>query len=200
MKRLRFVGSSLDDLRNFPAEARRQGGFQLYAVQRGLETSDSKPMNVIGAGVREIRIHVLGEWRVLYVAKFDDAVYVLHAFQKKSRKTRREDIEIARQRYRQIGDYVMSATITESSGNVFADLGFDPAEAVILQMRAKLMSDLREYIQSSGMTQPAAAKRLKIARSRVSDLMRGNWEEFSLEMLITLAARVGCKVTLELAA
>jgi predicted XRE-type DNA-binding protein len=94
----------------------------------------------------------------------------------------------------------MSATIKESSGNVFADLGFDPAEAVILQMRAKLMSDLREYIQSSGMTQPAAAKRLKIARSRVSDLMSGRWEEFSLEMLITLAARVGCRVTLELAA
>jgi predicted XRE-type DNA-binding protein len=62
------------------------------------------------------------------------------------------------------------------------------------------MSDLREYIQSSGLTQPAAAKRLKIARSRVSDLMSGRWEEFSLEMLITLAARVGCKVTLELAA
>jgi len=61
-------------------------------------------MNFIGAGVREIRVHVLGEWRVLYVAKFDDAVYVLHAFQKKSQKTRREDIEIARRRYRQIGD------------------------------------------------------------------------------------------------
>ena len=104
VKPLRFVGSSLDDLRNFPAEARRLGGFELYAVQRGLEPSDWKPMNVIGAGVREIRIHVLGEWRVLYVAKFEDAVYVLHAFQKKSRKTRREDIEIARQRYRQIGD------------------------------------------------------------------------------------------------
>ena len=94
----------------------------------------------------------------------------------------------------------MSSTITESSGNVFADLGFEPAEAVILEIRAKLMSDLREYIQSSGLTQPAAAKRLKIARSRVSDLMSGRWEEFSLEMLITLAARVGCKVTLELAA
>ena len=77
---------------------------KLYAVQRGLEPSDWKPINVIGAGVREIRIHVLGEWRVLYVVKFDDAVYVLHAFQKKSRKTRREDIEIARHRYRQIGD------------------------------------------------------------------------------------------------
>ena len=94
----------------------------------------------------------------------------------------------------------MSSTITKSSGNVFADLGFEPAEALILEMRAKLMSDLREYIQSSGLTQPAAAKRLNIARSRVSDLMSGRWEEFSLEMLITLAARVGCKVTLELAA
>jgi len=94
----------------------------------------------------------------------------------------------------------MGSTITESSGNVFADLGFEPAEALILELRAKLMSDLREYIQSSGLTQPAAAKRLKIARSRVSDLMSGKWEEFSLEMLITLAARVGCKVTLELAA
>jgi phage-related protein len=103
VKSLRFVGSSLDDLRNFPAEARRQAGFELYAIQRGLEPSDLKPMNVIGAGVREIRVHVLGEWRVLYVAKFSDAVYVLHSFQKKSQKTRREDIDLARQRYRQIG-------------------------------------------------------------------------------------------------
>jgi len=94
----------------------------------------------------------------------------------------------------------MTSSITESSGNVFADLGFEPAEALILELRAKLMSDLREYIQSSRLTQPAAAKRLKIPRSRVSDLMSGKWEEFSLEMLITLAARVGCKVTLELAA
>ncbi len=61
-------------------------------------------MGEVGAGVREIRIHVLGEWRVLYVAKFADAVYVLHAFQKKTQKTRREDIELARARYRVIGD------------------------------------------------------------------------------------------------
>ena len=94
----------------------------------------------------------------------------------------------------------MSATITKSSGNVFADLGFEPAEASILEMRAKLMSDLREYIESSGMTPAKAAKRLKINQARMSDLMRGRWEEFSLEMLITLAARIGRKVTLELAA
>jgi phage-related protein len=102
MKPLRFVGSSLDDLRDFPAEARRQAGFELYALQRALEPTDWKVMNTVGRGAREIRIHVLGEWRVLYVAKFDDAIFVLHAFQKKSRKTRREDIELARQRYQQI--------------------------------------------------------------------------------------------------
>ena len=94
----------------------------------------------------------------------------------------------------------MSATITESSGNVFVDLGFDPAEAAILEMRARIMSDLRAYLQWSRMTQPQAAKRLKIGRTRLVDLMRGRWEEFSLEMLITLEARVGRKVTLDLAA
>lgn len=103
MKPMKFLGSSLDDLRNFPSEARRQAGFELDAVQRGLEPFDWKPLSAVGAGVREIRIHVLGEWRVIYVAKFADAVYVLHAFQKKTSKTRREDIELARSRYRQIG-------------------------------------------------------------------------------------------------
>jgi len=94
----------------------------------------------------------------------------------------------------------MNKRITPSSGNVFSDLGFESAEAAILQMRAKLMSDLRIYIESSGMTQSEAARRLGIAQSRVSDLMRGKWEKFSLEMLITLEARVGRRVTLELAA
>jgi phage-related protein len=103
MKRLEFLGSSLDDLRDFPAEARRAAGFELGFVQRGLEPSDWRPMNEVGAGVREIRVHVLGEWRVLYVAKHADAVYVLHAFHKKTQKTKWEDIELARKRYRQIG-------------------------------------------------------------------------------------------------
>ncbi len=104
MKSLKFIGTSLDDVRNFPAEARRQVGFELYAIQRGHDPSDWKPMHNVGSGVREIRIRVLGEWRVLYVAKFADAIYVLHAFQKKSQKTRLEDIELAQRRYRQIED------------------------------------------------------------------------------------------------
>lgn len=103
MKPLKFVGSSLDDLRNFPDEARRAAGFELRTVQNGLDPSDWMPMQAIGSGAKEIRIHVLGEWRVVYVAKLHDAVYVLHSFRKTSRKTSRKDIELARQRYKQIG-------------------------------------------------------------------------------------------------
>ena len=104
MKLLKFVGSSLDDLRSFPEEVRREAGFQLDTVQRGAMPSDFKPMLNIGAGAYEIRLHIKGEWRVIYVAKITNTVYVLHAFQKKTQKTRREDLELAIRRYRQIGD------------------------------------------------------------------------------------------------
>jgi len=103
MKPLNFVGSSLDDLRNFPDEARRAAGFELRAVQSGLEPSNWKPIQMVGPGVNEIRIRALGEWRIIYVAKFSDMVYVLHAFQKKTRKTSQHDIDLACQRYGQIG-------------------------------------------------------------------------------------------------
>jgi phage-related protein len=103
IKPLKFVASSLDDLRNFPDEARRAAGFELHAIQSGLEPSDWKPIQIVGSGVKEIRIHILGEWRVIYIAKLHEAVYVLHAFQKKTRKTSRQEIDLARQRYKQIG-------------------------------------------------------------------------------------------------
>ncbi len=94
----------------------------------------------------------------------------------------------------------MKEKITPSSGNIFDDLGFEPAEAVILKMRSSLINDLRTYIEKDGLTQMAAAERLGISQSRVSDLVRGKWEKFSLEMLITLEARLGRKVSLQLAA
>ena len=93
----------------------------------------------------------------------------------------------------------MSEMMIKSSGNVFSDLGFEAGEAAILQMRAKLMSDLRIGIEASGMTQMETAQKLGIAQSRVSDLMRGKWEKFSLEMLITLEARMGRQIQLEFA-
>jgi len=88
----------------------------------------------------------------------------------------------------------------KASDNIFLDLGFEPAEAAVLQMRANLMNDLRLYIESERLTQAEAAKRLGIAQSRVSDLVRGKWEKFSLEMLIMLEARLGRTVKVELAA
>jgi len=94
----------------------------------------------------------------------------------------------------------MSEPIIESGGNVFADLGFEPAEAAILKMRADLLNDLRVYIEKSGLTQTEMGERLQLTPTRVADLVRGDWEKFSLESLITLAARVGWKVSLDLAA
>ena len=94
----------------------------------------------------------------------------------------------------------MKRKTTKSSGNVFVDLGFEPAEAAVLQMRATLMGDLRSFIEKNELTQVEAAERLGIAQSRVSDLVRGKWEKFSLEMLITFEARIGRTVRVELAA
>ena len=86
MKPLKFMGSRLDDLRNFPDEARRAAGFELYAVQSGLEPSDWKPMPIVGSGVREIRIHILGEWRVIYVAKLHEVFMCFMPFKRKREK------------------------------------------------------------------------------------------------------------------
>ncbi|MBA3563761.1 MAG: type II toxin-antitoxin system RelE/ParE family toxin [Gammaproteobacteria bacterium] len=97
-----FVGSALEDLRAFPRAPRREVGYQLERVQLGLEPSDWRPMTTIGSGAREIRIQHRGEFRVIYVAKIDDAVHVLHAFQKKTQKTRKRDLEVARQRLKEM--------------------------------------------------------------------------------------------------
>ncbi len=94
----------------------------------------------------------------------------------------------------------MRKAVVISSGNVFVDLGYPPEEAAILQMRADLMPDLRKFIKAKKLTQAKAAEVLGISQSRVSDLIRGKWERFSLEMLITLAMRAGMHDTLKKAA
>ncbi len=100
---IRFWAGALDDLRAFPASARRDAGYELDKVQNGLDPSDWKPINTVGSGVREIRIReAKGAFRVLYVAKFADAVYVLHCFQKKTQATSKIDIDLAAKRYRDL--------------------------------------------------------------------------------------------------
>lgn len=99
-KPVEFRGSSLDDLRSFPVSARREAGHQLDRVQHGDEANDWKPLPTLGAGCREIRIRdASGAFRVIYVAKFADAVYVLHCFQKKTQKTSKTDLSLAERRY-----------------------------------------------------------------------------------------------------
>lgn len=99
MMRLAWVGSSKQDLMGFPVSARREAGFQLDKVQRGEDPDDWKPMNTIGPGVREIRIHdKAGAFRVIHVMRAGEALYVLHCFQKKSRKTSLYDLRLAQQR------------------------------------------------------------------------------------------------------
>ena len=93
-----------------------------------------------------------------------------------------------------------SNRVESESKNVFLDLGFDASEADVLYMRSRLMIDLRLYIQENQLTQVQAARKLGITQSRVSDLVRGKWQKFNLEMLITLEARIGRKVRLEVAA
>ena len=94
----------------------------------------------------------------------------------------------------------MNEAVVNSSGNVFIDLGYSPDEAAILQMRADLMADLRKFIKAKKLTQAKAAEIFGVSQSRVSDLIRGKWERFSLEMLITLATKAGMRVTLKRAA
>jgi predicted XRE-type DNA-binding protein len=91
----------------------------------------------------------------------------------------------------------MNEPVIHSSGNVFIDLGHSPDEAAILQMRADLMADLRKFIRAKRLTQAKAAEILGVSQSRISDLIRGKWERFSLEILITLATKAGMRVTLK---
>lgn len=102
-KAINFCGGALDDLRAFPDSARRDAGYELDKVQNGRDPSDWKPMSSVGAGVREIRIRdVSGAFRVLYVAKFAETVYVLHCFQKKMQATGKSDLDLAAKRYRDL--------------------------------------------------------------------------------------------------
>lgn len=103
MKPVAFRGDSLDALRAFPDEARQDAGFQIHKVQCGENPDDWKPMATIGSGVREIRIRdEAGAFRVMYLAKLEDAIYILHCFQKKTQSTSEKDKELARKRYKEL--------------------------------------------------------------------------------------------------
>jgi phage-related protein len=97
-----WMGSAREDMRGFGKDARERAGYALYQVQCGLTPSDWKPMPSVGPGVQEIRVHTGLEHRVIYIAKFEEGVYVLHAFEKKTRRTGKADVDLARSRLRDV--------------------------------------------------------------------------------------------------
>jgi phage-related protein len=102
-KSVEFLGSALNDLRDFPLSARREAGYQIDKVQHGDEPDDWKPIKTVGSGVQEIRIQdEAGAFRIIYIAKLKDAVYVLHCFQKKTQRTSAQDIALASKRYNEL--------------------------------------------------------------------------------------------------
>jgi phage-related protein len=103
MKPAEFRGTALDDLRAFPENAKREAGYQIDRVQKGLEPDDFKPMTSVGKSVYEIRVQdPSGAFRVIYIAKFEKCVYVLHCFQKKTQKTTQKDLDLAKARLREL--------------------------------------------------------------------------------------------------
>jgi phage-related protein len=103
VKPVTFLGDSLEAVRAFPVTARREAGFQLDRVQRGLMPESWKPLKIVGPGVNEIRVRdEAGAFRVIYVASFPEALYVLHAFQKRAQKTAKSDLELARTRFKSL--------------------------------------------------------------------------------------------------
>lgn len=178
----------------------RDAGFELHRVQQGLDPDDWKPMPTIGPGVREIRIHTELEHRVFYVAAFADVVYVLHAFEKRARKTPKRDPDLARDRFRalvrerQAMPSKNGIKVTPSTGNVFRDLGFPAEEAEHLLIRADPLLQLQKAVTARRLTQAALAKVLRITQPRVSDLLRGQLHLFSTDTLIDFLARLGIRV------
>jgi predicted XRE-type DNA-binding protein len=141
-------------------------------------------MSSVGAGVTEIRVHTRLEHRVFYVAKCDDAVYVLHAFEKRTRATPPKALS----------ETPMTTKIRRSSGNVFKDLGFAAAEATNLKLRSDLMIRLSKLIDARGLTQAQAATLFGVTQPRISDLVRGKIDRFSIDTLIAMLGHAGVGV------
>ena len=211
-KPLLLVGSPLADLRDFPDEARRLAGHQLHLVQQGLEPDDWKPIPTVGPGVAELRVHMGVAHRVFYVAKFAEAVRPArlreaHAANAHGRSGARApplsgSAPCARSRRgltqetANVGETMPKPKLTRSSGNVFRDLGFPAEEAEHLRLRSQLMIEVRKLIERRGLTQKEAALLFGVTQPRISDLVRGKIELFSIDTLVDMLAQAGARVDL----
>jgi phage-related protein/predicted XRE-type DNA-binding protein len=217
-KEIRWVGSAYDDLLAFPDDPRRSAGFQLGKVQVGLDPVDWKPFDDVGAGTKEIRIReASGIYRVMYVAKFEEAVYVLHCFQKKTQATSKQDKGIAEAALSRRGQCEKGTEmkidteirhVTKPGANLFLELGFAPAEAKRLQaasrkqikdtqlLKQQLMDELSTWIAEHHLKQAEAAEILMVSRPRVSDVVNKKTAKFTIDTLVEMLSRIGKPVKL----
>jgi len=217
-KQIRWVGSAYDDLLAFPRDARKEAGFQLGKVQAGLEPADWKPFDEVGAGTREIQIReASGIYRVMYVAKFEEAIYVLHCFEKKTSGDQQAGQgncrdALSRRGQREEGKEMKIDTeirhVTKPGANLFLELGFTPDEAKRLQaashkqindtrlLKQQLMEELSVWIAKHHLKQAEAAEILMVSRPRVSDVVNKKTALFTIDTLVEMLSRAGKPVKL----
>jgi predicted XRE-type DNA-binding protein len=160
-------------------------------------------MTTVGPGVREIRIRLEGQFRILYVSKLPDAVYVLCAFEKKSQKTPQRELQLATERLHLIleersetAKMKRRVKMVRGSGNVFRGIGFREPEARNLALRSEIMIRIEEFVERSELTQARAAARLGLTQPRLNALLKGRIDLFSLDALVNAATRAGLQVDL----
>ena len=200
MRPVRFLGDSLKCLRDFPEDARHDAGYQLAKVQRGEQPDDFKPLAAVGKGVEEIRMtDDSGAYRVIYVARRAEAVYVLHAFQKKIASHFEEG-----HRHRQ---ETFCATAErcemkkpESYASVWDAIADTPGQAANLRARAELMQQIAAFVKRQDWTQVEAASHCGVTQPRMNDLLRGRVSRFSLDALVNISTALGCRVRVDLEA
>jgi len=168
-KPLQWVGSSLKDLRAFPATPLRQAGHQLRRVQQGLPPDDWRPMPTVGSGVVEIQRPGAQPQAACRGSPLASTW---------------------------VAEVPMARKVRRSTGNVFRDLGFGTAESENLRLRSELMIELSKLIKARGLTQAKAAALFGVTQPRISDLVRGRIERFSVDMLVAMLGSAGARVEL----
>ena len=149
--------------------------------------------------MEELRVRdAAGAYRVIYTARLADAVYVLHASQKKTRRTAPAELELARQRFKQVMR-VSNPMTAKTYTSVFDAIANTPQEAVNLRLRAEVMQRIAQRIERKGWTQAEAAKQGGITQPRINDLVRGRLSRFSLDALVNIAAAMGLRMELKAA-
>lgn len=202
MKPISFLGNSLECLREFPADARHDAGYQLDQVQRGRHPTDFKPMPSVGKGVEELRVwDESGSWRVIYIAFAGGC----GRFARVPEEDARDEHARHRDRKEPVCRTDTGAQMTKQRGgeryaSVWDALADTPEQAANLRARADLMRQIAAIIEASGWKQVEAAERCGVTQPRINDLLRGRVSRFSLDALVNIATALGRRVSVELEA